>query len=86
MREIEVVPARRQRIEIVAADAALHLGKARLDFRGFARAEREQIAGERLERRRSGMSERSALARPKCARVPSARTASTDSTLSRVVP
>src|SRR4051794_26519911 len=33
-----------QRIEIVAADAALHLWKARSDLLGLARAEGEEIA------------------------------------------
>ena len=47
MREIEIVAAGHQRIEIVAADPALHLRKARLDLVGLARAEREQIARER---------------------------------------
>ncbi len=36
--------ARRQRIEIVAADAALHLGKARGDLVGLAGAEIEHVA------------------------------------------
>ena len=51
MREVEVVASGQQRIEIVAADAALHLREARRDFVGFARADREQIAGEREHRR-----------------------------------
>ena len=43
MREVDVVLARHQRVEIVAADAALHFGKARGDFVGFARADGEQV-------------------------------------------
>ena len=41
-----------QRVEIVAADAALHLGKARGDLVGLARADGEQVLGERPQRRR----------------------------------
>ena len=52
MRQIDVVLAGHQRVEIVAADAALHLGKARGDLVGFARADGEQILGERAQRRR----------------------------------
>ena len=43
VREIDVVLARHQRVEIVAADAALHFGKARGDLVGLARADGEQI-------------------------------------------
>ena len=51
MREIDVVPPRHQRIDVVAADPALHLGKARRDFVRLAGAQREQVARQRLERR-----------------------------------
>ena len=51
MREVEIVAAGHQRVEIVAADPALHLGKVRFDRVGLARGEREQIARERHERR-----------------------------------
>ena len=51
MREVEVIAAGQQRIQIVAADPALHFREARDDFVGFARAEREQIAGETEHRR-----------------------------------
>ena len=49
--EIDVVLSRHQRVEIVAADAALHLRKTRGDFVGFARADRQQVLGERPQRR-----------------------------------
>ena len=52
MREIDVVLSRHQRIEIVAADAALHLGEARGDLVGLARADRQQVLGQRPQRRR----------------------------------
>ena len=45
--EIDVVLAGHQRVEIVTADAALHLGEARGDLVGLARADRQQILGER---------------------------------------
>ena len=51
MREVDVVPPRHQRVDVVAADPALHLGKARRDLVGLARAEREQVARQRRERR-----------------------------------
>ena len=51
VREIDVVSSRHQRVDVVAADAALHLGKARRDLVGLARAEREQIARQRAQRR-----------------------------------
>ena len=54
MREIGVIIARHQRIEIVAADAALHLGKARDDFFRLACADRQQVARQRLRFRRVG--------------------------------
>ena len=44
MRQIDVVAARHQRIEIVAADAALHFWKAPLDLAGLARGDGEQVA------------------------------------------
>ena len=40
--------ARHQRVEIVAADAALHFGKAPLDLASLARGKREQIAHQGL--------------------------------------
>ena len=51
VREIEVVAAGHQRVEIVAADPALHLGEIALDRVGLARREREEIARQRNERR-----------------------------------
>ena len=51
VREVDVVASRHQRIDVVAADAALNLGKTRRDLIGLTRAEREQIARQRLERR-----------------------------------
>ena len=51
MREIDLVLARHQRVEIIAADPALHLRKARLDLARLARADGEQILRKRLERR-----------------------------------
>ncbi len=47
VRKIDVVLAGHQRVEIVAADAALHLREARSNLIGFARADRQQILGER---------------------------------------
>ena len=44
MRQIDVVPARHQRIEIVAADAALNFWKAPLDLIGLPRCDGEQVA------------------------------------------
>ncbi len=41
-----------QRVEIVAADAALHLGEARRDFVGLAGADGEQVLRQRPQRRR----------------------------------
>ncbi len=52
MRQIDVVLTRHQRIEIVTADASLHFGKARFDLGRFARADRQQILGQRPQRRR----------------------------------
>ena len=51
MCEIERVAAGQERIEIVAADAALHFRKARFDFARLARADREQIARDAAQRR-----------------------------------
>jgi len=50
MREIEVVAARRERIEIVAADPPLHLGKARLDLVRLRGGQRQQALRQREER------------------------------------
>ena len=44
MRQIDVVPAGDERIEIVAADAALHFRKTPLDLGGLARGDGEQVA------------------------------------------
>ena len=44
-------PIRHERVEVVAADAPLHLGKARLDLRRLALAERQQVAEEVAPRR-----------------------------------
>ena len=44
MREIDVVPAGHECVEIVAADAALHFRKTPLDLGGLARGDGEQIA------------------------------------------
>ena len=49
MREVEIVARRDQRIEIVAADPALHPGKPRRNFVRLARADREQIARQRTQ-------------------------------------
>ena len=77
----------RERIEIVAADPALHLGKARRDLVGFALADGEHVLGERAQRRACRQVAQ-ARRRPdrNAPRVPSASTASIDSTLSRVTP
>ena len=66
-----------ERVEIVAADAALHLGKARRDFVGFARADGEQVFAQAAAAA-TPTSDRSSPMRPKCASVPSASTASID--------
>ena len=44
MGEIDVVAARHQRIEIIAADTALHFWKAPFDLIGLARRNGEQVA------------------------------------------
>ena len=54
MREIEIVAARREGVEIVAADPALDLGEARVDLVGLALADREQIARQSPQRRVCG--------------------------------
>ena len=65
MREVDVVAAGHQRVDVVAADPALHLGKARGDLVGLARAEREQVARQRLAAANSsGRSDRSRRHRP----------------------
>ena len=51
MREIEVVAAGRQRVEIVAADPALHLREVRLDLLGLRRRRARQVARQRHQRR-----------------------------------
>ena len=79
MRHVVGGIARHQRIEIVAADAALHLGKFFRDLGGFALAERQHVAETVRHRCRARTS-------PKCISVPSARAASIASVLSRMVP
>ena len=59
--------------------------EARLDLVGLARAEREQVARQRPERR-AGRSERSAPPGRNAPPLPSASTASIDRTFSRVLP
>ena len=49
MREVVDRRVGRERIEIVAADPALHLRKARRDLVGFAQADGEQVLGERAQ-------------------------------------
>src|SRR5262249_16010499 len=51
VREIEIVAAGSQSVEVVAADAALHLRKPRRNLVRLARAEREQIRSKRTQRR-----------------------------------
>ncbi len=51
VREIDVVAARDEGVDVVAADPALDLREAHLDHAGLAGAEREQIGRQRLERR-----------------------------------
>ena len=87
VREIDVVASRHQRVDVVAADPALHLGKARRDLVGLARAEREQVARRAARSGEfAGRSDRSAATGPKCALLPSASSASIESTFSRVLP
>src|SRR5712691_7342998 len=50
MREVDIVFPRHQRVEIVAADAPLNFGKALGNFLRLARADSEQIFGERAQR------------------------------------
>ena len=84
VREVDVVAAGHERIEIVAADPALHLREAHLDLS----ASRAPIA---MRSRASGLSaagtsERSGATGPKCAALPSGSSASIESTFSRVLP
>ena len=51
VREVELIAPRRERVEIVAADPALHLGKARLDLVRLLRGQRAQRARDRHQRR-----------------------------------
>ena len=44
MREIDVILAGDDGVEIIAADAALHFREAPLDFAGFARGDGQKIA------------------------------------------
>ena len=85
MGEIERL-AGHERIEIVAADPPLHLGKARHHFLRLARAERKKILRQRQERRMRIDLKKSVDNGPKCSGVPSASTASSERTLSRMVP
>ncbi len=71
---------RHQRIDVVAADAALHLGKARRDLIGLAGAQREQVARQRLERRQLRQVGQVCRNGPEVRLLPSARRASTTST------
>ena len=50
MREVELVAPGHERVEIVAADPALHLREALRHGVGLARAERQQVARQQLER------------------------------------
>jgi len=75
-----------KRIEIVAADSALHLRKPRGDLVGFAHPDGQQLFGKRPQRRAGRQICSPAPIGPKCAAEPSASTASIDSTLSRVTP
>ncbi len=54
MREVDGVPTGRQRVEIVAADPALHFWEAHLDDRRLARADGHEVARQRLQRRAVG--------------------------------
>ena len=86
VREVDVVPPRHQRIDVVAADPALHLGKARRDLVRLAApsANRSRASGRSGEF--AGRSDRSAATGPKCALLPSASSASIERTFSRVLP
>jgi hypothetical protein len=50
MREIEIVAAGHQRVEIVAADPALELGETRFDLVRFPRREHQEFPRERQQR------------------------------------
>ena len=52
MREVDVVLSWHQRVEIVAADAALHFRKPRSDFLGLALADDEKVVRELPQHRR----------------------------------
>ena len=84
----EVVDRRigRERIEIVAADPALHFGKARRDLVGFAKPDGEQVLGERAQLRIGRRVFQAGTDRAEMRRLPSARIASIERTLSRVTP
>ena len=87
MRHVVRRVARHQRIEIIAADAALHLWKLFRNLGGLAFAEIEHVAKQRQRRYRSSSMVRGpAPPRRNAAAVPSARAASIDSVLSRMVP
>src|SRR6476661_1965083 len=54
MREVRIVVARQEGVEVVAADAALQLGETILDLLSLARSDGEQFTGERPQRRSGG--------------------------------
>ena len=84
---LTIVAPGHQRVEIVAADPALHLGKARCDLVGLARAEREQVARQRTQRRMPRqVGEVGARPDRNAPCAPSASSASIASTFSRVLP
>ena len=87
MRHVVRRVARHQRIEIVAADAALHFRKSARDISAASRSPRSSMSRNRA----SPLSGEFTCARsrgtsPKCSSVPSASAASIDSVLSRMVP
>ena len=86
MRQIEVVATGDERVEIIAADAALDLGKFRLDLLGLLRGEAKSSRASGSRGELAGRSDRSRADRPKCSSFPSASTASIERTFSRVLP
>ena len=87
MREIEIVAAGHQRVEIVAADPALHLREVRPRSRR-PRARRAPAGRARAARAATVAAGRRGRARPgrNARALPSASTASIESTFSRVLP
>ena len=51
MRQVDAVVARVQRVDVVAAHPAMHLGEARFDFIGLAGADRQKFLRQRAQRR-----------------------------------